>query len=73
MSWQVCIAMRFYEGSVGDRIAQLKGGKLPLPDILRFYIYLLEVYNLLSFFHLLIILAESGYWKRLLILLTKQP
>lgn len=36
--WQVCIAMKFYEGSVGDRIAQLKGGKLPLPDILRCYI-----------------------------------
>ncbi|KAJ0074834.1 hypothetical protein Patl1_34544 [Pistacia atlantica] len=47
---KVCIAMKFYEGSVGDRIAQLKGGKLPLPDILRCYIYLLEVYNLLYFF-----------------------
>lgn len=32
---QICIAMKFYEGSVGDRIAQLRGGKLPLPDILR--------------------------------------
>ncbi|KAL4589090.1 hypothetical protein LXL04_001992 [Taraxacum kok-saghyz] len=32
----VCIAMKFYEGSVGDRMAKLKGGKLPLPDVLRY-------------------------------------
>ena len=35
MSGQVCIAMKFYEGSVGDRMAHLKGGKLPLSDVLR--------------------------------------
>ncbi|XP_024978881.1 E3 ubiquitin-protein ligase KEG-like [Cynara cardunculus var. scolymus] len=32
----ICIAMKFYEGSVGDRMAKLKGGKLPLPDVLRY-------------------------------------
>nr|AMM42822.1 LRR-RLK [Vernicia fordii] len=36
MNGQICIAMKFYEGSVADRIALLKGGKLPLPDILRY-------------------------------------
>lgn len=35
MFCQICIAMKFYEGSVGDRMAQLKGGKLPLPNVLR--------------------------------------
>nr|GEV11297.1 E3 ubiquitin-protein ligase KEG-like [Tanacetum cinerariifolium] len=33
---QICIVMKFYEGSVGDRMAKLKGGKLPLPDVLRY-------------------------------------
>ncbi|KAL8189268.1 hypothetical protein R6Q57_028834 [Mikania cordata] len=33
---QICIIMKFYEGSVGDRMARLKGGKLPLPDVLRY-------------------------------------
>ncbi|GAV75437.1 Pkinase domain-containing protein [Cephalotus follicularis] len=33
---KICIAMKFYEGSVGDRIACLKGGRLPLSDILRY-------------------------------------
>ncbi|KAL9463170.1 hypothetical protein AB3S75_001051 [Citrus x aurantiifolia] len=37
---KICIAMKFYEGSVGDRIAQQRGGKLPLPDILRYGIQL---------------------------------
>ncbi|KAM7256702.1 hypothetical protein ACFE04_012443 [Oxalis oulophora] len=36
LNGKICIAMKYYEGSVGDRIAQLKGGKLPLPDILRY-------------------------------------
>lgn len=35
-SQHICVAMKFYEGSVGDRMAKLKGGKLPLPDILRY-------------------------------------
>ncbi|KAK1576576.1 hypothetical protein Q3G72_015044 [Acer saccharum] len=37
---RICIAMKFYEGSVGDRIAHLKGGKLSLPNILRYGIEL---------------------------------
>lgn len=34
--FQICIIMKFYEGSVGDRMAQLKGGKLPLSNVFRF-------------------------------------
>ncbi|XP_077215084.1 protein kinase superfamily protein [Tasmannia lanceolata] len=33
---KICIAMKFYEGSVGDKMARLKGGKLSLPDVLRY-------------------------------------
>lgn len=29
--------MKFYEGSVGDRMAQLKGGKLSLSNVFRFF------------------------------------
>ncbi|GER48444.1 protein kinase [Striga asiatica] len=36
LSGKICIALRSYEGSVGDRLAHVKGGKLPLPDILRY-------------------------------------
>ncbi|KAK1364028.1 E3 ubiquitin-protein ligase KEG [Heracleum sosnowskyi] len=36
ISGKICIAFKFYEGSVGDRIARLKGGKLSLPDVLRY-------------------------------------
>lgn len=36
--FQVCIAMKFYEGSVGDKMARLKGGRLPLSDALRYCI-----------------------------------
>ncbi|KAM3314246.1 hypothetical protein ACQJBY_033226 [Aegilops geniculata] len=32
---RLCVAMRFSEGSIGDRMAQLKGGRLPLSDVLR--------------------------------------
>jgi hypothetical protein len=32
---QICIAMKFYEGSVGEKMARLKGGRLPLSDVLR--------------------------------------
>lgn len=35
MSWQICVAVKFHEGSVGDRMAQLKGGKLQLSGVLR--------------------------------------
>ncbi|XP_022714811.1 E3 ubiquitin-protein ligase KEG-like isoform X2 [Durio zibethinus] len=37
---KICIAMKFYEGSVGDQMARSKGGKLSLPDILRYGIQL---------------------------------
>lgn len=30
--------MKVYEGSVGDRVAQLKGNKLQLFDVLRLYV-----------------------------------
>ncbi|KAK6263671.1 hypothetical protein SCA6_019105 [Theobroma cacao] len=37
---KICIAMKFYEGSVGDQMARSKGGKLSLPDVLRYGIQL---------------------------------
>uniref|UniRef100_A0A1S3ZV67 E3 ubiquitin-protein ligase KEG-like n=1 Tax=Nicotiana tabacum TaxID=4097 RepID=A0A1S3ZV67_TOBAC len=40
ISGKICIAMRSYEGSVGDKIARLKGGKLQLLDVLRYGIEL---------------------------------
>ncbi|KAJ3679137.1 hypothetical protein LUZ60_017148 [Juncus effusus] len=36
LNGRVCIVMKFYEGSVGDKMARLKGGKLPLSDVLRY-------------------------------------
>lgn len=33
---KICIAMKFYEDSVGDRMARVKEGKFSLPDILRY-------------------------------------
>uniref|UniRef100_A0A7N0T9X3 Protein kinase domain-containing protein n=1 Tax=Kalanchoe fedtschenkoi TaxID=63787 RepID=A0A7N0T9X3_KALFE len=36
ISGKVCVVMKFYEGSVGDKMARLVGGKLPLPDVLRY-------------------------------------
>ncbi|KAK6162069.1 hypothetical protein DH2020_001910 [Rehmannia glutinosa] len=32
----ICIVMKFYEGSVGDKMARFKGGKLSLSDVLRY-------------------------------------
>jgi hypothetical protein len=32
---QACIIMKFYEGSLGDKLAHLPGNKLPLADVLR--------------------------------------
>lgn len=40
ISGKFCIAMKFYEGSVGDRMARLKSSKLPLSDVLRYGIEL---------------------------------
>ncbi|XP_010241561.1 PREDICTED: uncharacterized protein LOC104586124 [Nelumbo nucifera] len=39
---RICIAIKFYEGSVGDKMARLKGNKLPLPDVLRYGIELAQ-------------------------------
>ncbi|KAL3844033.1 hypothetical protein ACJIZ3_001436 [Penstemon smallii] len=33
---KICIVMKFYEGSVGDKMARFKGGKLSLCDVLRY-------------------------------------
>ncbi|XP_015643897.1 protein KINASE OF THE OUTER CHLOROPLAST MEMBRANE 1 isoform X2 [Oryza sativa Japonica Group] len=33
---RICIAMKFYEGSIGDKMARLKGGRIPLSDVLRY-------------------------------------
>jgi len=32
---RICIVMKFYEGSVGDKMARLKGGRLSLSEVLR--------------------------------------
>ncbi|GLT25337.1 hypothetical protein SLA2020_004710 [Shorea laevis] len=40
ISGKVCIIMELYDGSVGDKMARLKGGKLLLPDVLRYGINL---------------------------------
>ncbi|GAV85702.1 Pkinase_Tyr domain-containing protein [Cephalotus follicularis] len=36
ISGKICLIMKFYEGSIGDKMARLKGGKLSLPDVLRY-------------------------------------
>ncbi|CAK9273168.1 unnamed protein product [Sphagnum jensenii] len=33
---RACIIMKFYEGSIGDKLARLPGNKLPLADVLRY-------------------------------------
>lgn len=42
ISGKICIIMKFYEGSVGDKMARLKEGKLSLPDVLRYGIDLAQ-------------------------------
>ncbi|KAM5564472.1 protein KINASE OF THE OUTER CHLOROPLAST MEMBRANE 1 [Rosa sericea] len=37
---KICIVMKLYEGSIGDKMAHLKGGKLSLLDVLRYGITL---------------------------------
>ncbi|KAL3633064.1 hypothetical protein CASFOL_026048 [Castilleja foliolosa] len=37
---KVSIVMKSYEGSIGDRLAHVEGGKLPLQDVLRYGIEL---------------------------------
>lgn len=39
---KISIIMKFYEGSVGDRMAQLKGGKLSLSNVFRYAIDLAQ-------------------------------
>ncbi|GFS42660.1 protein kinase superfamily protein [Actinidia rufa] len=39
---KVCIVMKFYEGSVGDKMSRLKGGKLSLHGIMRYGIDLAQ-------------------------------
>nr|GLL46976.1 uncharacterized protein LOC109159474 [Ipomoea trifida] len=36
ISGRLCIIMKFYEGSAGDKMAHMKGGKLSLKDVLRY-------------------------------------
>ncbi|KAK9000897.1 hypothetical protein V6N11_081378 [Hibiscus sabdariffa] len=36
ISGKICIIMKFYEGSVGDKMTCLKGGKLPISYVLRY-------------------------------------
>lgn len=33
---RICIVMEFYEGSIGDKMVYIKGGKLSLSDVLRY-------------------------------------
>ncbi|KAI8569098.1 hypothetical protein RHMOL_Rhmol02G0252600 [Rhododendron molle] len=42
ISGKVSIVMKFYEGSVGDKMGRLKGGKLSLHNILRYGIELAQ-------------------------------
>nr|XP_027085107.1 uncharacterized protein LOC113707142 [Coffea arabica]XP_027085108.1 uncharacterized protein LOC113707142 [Coffea arabica]XP_027085109.1 uncharacterized protein LOC113707142 [Coffea arabica]XP_027085110.1 uncharacterized protein LOC113707142 [Coffea arabica] len=36
ISGKLCIVMKFYEGSIGDKMSHCKGGKLSLHDVLRY-------------------------------------
>ena len=33
--WQICTVMKFYEGSIADKVARLRAGRLTVPDVLR--------------------------------------
>ncbi|CAN4087564.1 unnamed protein product [Withania somnifera] len=55
ISGKVCIAMKSYEGSVGDKIALLKRGKLRLPDVLRYGMELAKVIQELHSMNVLIL------------------
>ncbi|KAF2287236.1 hypothetical protein GH714_039407 [Hevea brasiliensis] len=39
---KICIVMKFYEGSIGDKMVRLKGGKLSLANVLRHGIQLAQ-------------------------------
>ncbi|KAM3327716.1 E3 ubiquitin-protein ligase KEG isoform X1 [Capsicum galapagoense] len=55
LSGRICIAMRSYEWSVGDKMARLKGGKLQLPDVLRYGIELAKVIQELHSMNVLVL------------------
>ncbi|XP_060196394.1 protein KINASE OF THE OUTER CHLOROPLAST MEMBRANE 1-like [Lycium barbarum] len=55
ISGKICIAMRSYEESVGDKMARLKGGKLQLPDVLRYGIELAKVIQELHSMNVLVL------------------
>ncbi|CAJ1973704.1 unnamed protein product [Sphenostylis stenocarpa] len=42
LNGRICIIMNFYEGSVGDKIARLREGRISLPDVLRYGIDLAQ-------------------------------
>ncbi|XP_044463956.1 E3 ubiquitin-protein ligase KEG isoform X2 [Mangifera indica] len=42
MNGKICLVMKFYEGSVGDKMALLKGGKLSLSNAFRYIISLAQ-------------------------------
>ncbi|TKY74742.1 E3 ubiquitin-protein ligase KEG [Spatholobus suberectus] len=42
LNGRICIIMNFYEGSIGDKIARLKEGRISLPDVLRYGINLAQ-------------------------------
>lgn len=33
---KICVITKFYEGSIGDKMARIKENRLPLPDVLRY-------------------------------------
>ncbi|XP_010316568.1 protein KINASE OF THE OUTER CHLOROPLAST MEMBRANE 1 isoform X1 [Solanum lycopersicum] len=55
ISGKICIVMRSYEGSVGDKMARLKRGKLQLPDVLRYGIELGKVIQELHSMNVLVL------------------
>ncbi|XP_020238586.1 E3 ubiquitin-protein ligase KEG [Cajanus cajan] len=36
LNGRICIIMNFYEGSIGDKMARLREGRISLPDVLRY-------------------------------------
>lgn len=42
ISGKICIALKSYEGSIGERMVQMNGGKLSLADVLRYGIELVK-------------------------------
>ncbi|KAK7260900.1 hypothetical protein RIF29_27199 [Crotalaria pallida] len=42
LNGRICIIMKLYEGSIGDKIARLREGRIPLRDVLRYGINLAQ-------------------------------